>query len=139
MAMDFIGAGPRVGLEGKRYFGACRQFSLYSSLDVSLLVGQYEHRLDRTTPGGVGPTTIESFTASNTRTIPVTEIEIGASWNPTPSWTLSAGWFFHAWWDLGMSEQQTSNLLGANGPQYMLDDSNIMSWDGLTLRAELAF
>jgi hypothetical protein len=135
--MDFVGAGPRVGLEGRRYLGDFGQFSLYSTLDVSLLLGQYDHELTRTTtPGGVSPTTIEQFQHHTTRLIPVTEIELGASWSPAPRWTLSAGWLFQAWWDLGMAAQQSSDLLGA---RYHLDDSNIMSWDGLTARAEFVF
>ena len=74
-----------------------------------------------------------------TRLVPVTEIELGASWDFTERWTLSAGWFFAAWFDLGMGETQTSNILGGNGPQFVLDDSNIMSWDGLTARIEFTW
>jgi hypothetical protein len=138
--MEFIGAGPKVGLEGRRYFGRCNQFAVYSTLDVALVLGWFEHDLIRTTPPvAVNPTTIEQFTSRVTRLVPVTEIELGASWDLTDRWTLSAGWFFAAWWDLGMGETQTSNILGGNGPQFVLDDSNIMSWDGLTARLEFTW
>lgn len=137
---EFIGAGPKIGLEGKRYFGRYQQFSIYSSFDASLLVGWYEYRMDRSIPSvGVNPATRETFISKVTRTIPVTEIELGVKWQPYERLNLSAGWFFQAWWDLGMSTQQPSNLLGGVGPQFLLDDSNIMSWDGLTVRAELSF
>jgi hypothetical protein len=38
-----------------------------------------------------------------------------------------------------MGETQTSNIFGGTGPHFMLDDSNIMSWDGLTARVEFVW
>jgi hypothetical protein len=138
--MDFIGAGPKIGLEGRRYFGANNQFNLYSTLDIALVLGWFKHDLRRTVPPvGVNPTSVELIESRVTRLIPVTEIELGTSWTFAPRWTVSAGWFFAAWWDLGMGETQTQNLFGADGPQFMLDDSNIMSWDGLTARIEFTW
>lgn len=138
--MEFIGAGPKVGLEGRRYFGACNQFACYSTLDIALVLGWFEHDLRRTIPPvGVNPIAVELLTSRVTRLVPVTEIELGASWAFAPRWTLSAGWFFAAWWDLGMGETQTSNIFGGNGPHFTLDDSNIMSWDGLTARLEFVW
>jgi hypothetical protein len=140
MDQEFIGGGPKIGLEGNRYFGRCQQFSIYSSFDAALILGWYEYDMARTVPNaGVAPGTVESFHSRVTRTVPVTEIELGVRWQPYERLNLSAGWFFQAWWDLGNSTQQTSNLLGGLGPQFLLDDSNIMSWDGLTVRAELSF
>jgi hypothetical protein len=139
LEQNFIGAGPRVGLEGRRYFNR-RAFSVYSTLDMSLLVGQFESSVVRAVPSvGVNPATTESFFHEMTRMSPVAEIELGAKWQPTDQLSVSAGWFFQCWWDLGMGAQQTSNLLGQLGSQYMLDDSNIMSWDGLTVKLEYAF
>ena len=40
------------------------------------------------------------------------------------------------WWDLGMTEEEASSFDGLN---FLRDDSNIMSWDGLSVRAELMF
>ncbi len=138
MVMDYVGAGPKVGLEGRRYFGRVGQFSFYSTLDIALLLGQFDHTMVRTTPPvGVGPTVIETFINNTTRMVPVMEIELGTTWSPSDRLTLSAGWFFQAWWDLGMGEQQTSGPLST--VHYTNDDANIMSWDGITLRAEYQF
>ena len=138
--MDFIGGGPKVGLEGRRYFGGCNQFDVYSTLDIALVLGWFKHDLQRTIPPfGVDPETVELLQSRVTRLVPVTEIEFGASWEVAPRWTISAGWFFAAWWDLGMGETQTSTIFGGNGPHFMLDDSNIMSWDGLTARIEFTW
>jgi hypothetical protein len=88
---------------------------------------------------GVNPPTEEAFINKVTRMVPTTEIELGMKWQPNDNWSVSAGWFFQAWFDLGMGTQTTSHLLGGLGPQFLLDDSNIMSWDGLTVRAEYSF
>jgi len=135
MRMNFSGAGPKVGLEGRRYFGACGQFSFYSMWDFALLVGTYEHRGIRTETVANVVTTQETI-ARTTRVIPVTDIELGLSWKPRACWEISAGYFAQVWWDLGMSEDQGSQL-GASG--FFLDDANIMAWDGLSIRAEYTF
>jgi hypothetical protein len=68
--------------------------------------------------------------------IPVTDIELGLSWKPRPCWEISAGYFAQVWWDLGMSEDQGTQLGGSG---FFLDDANIMAWDGLSVRAEYTF
>ena len=65
--------------------------------------------------------------------IPVLDIEVGGSFQVTPRFFVSAGWFFQCWWDLGFGE----TIDGTNfGP---LDTSNIMAWDGLFVRGEFLF
>ena len=63
-------------------------------------------------------------------------IELGTRWQPAQSLTLSVGWFFQAWWDLGQTAEASTN--GANY-SFVRDDSNIMAWDGFMARAEFAF
>ncbi len=125
---DFIGAGPRVGLEG-RWLPRCDScFSLFAKGAGSLLVGQLDVRAGATLPGFNG-----DQRASFTRTIPVAEIELGGSCRVLDCLTVSAGWLFQAWFDLGASG---GNFGGFYVPT---DDANIMSYDGLFLRAELTF
>jgi hypothetical protein len=128
--MDFRGAGPVVGLEGSHYFGSRRQFSWYSTLDVAMLLGQYEHSLYR-----VAAST-QRFTANTTRVIPVAGIEIGTRWQPSERLTLSAGWFLQSWWDLGMTTEDSANAVNF---AFVRDDANIMAWEGFIARAEFAF
>jgi hypothetical protein len=77
------------------------------------------------------------FTASQqeslTRTLPVIETELGASWRIGDSLNLSAGWMFQAWFDMGTSGGQFGGLFAG------ADDSNIMSFDGAFLRGEWTF
>ena len=125
---DFIGAGPKIGLEGR--WARCEEscFWLFAKGAGSLLVGEYDVKAGATLPTFNG-----DQRASFTRTIPVAEIELGASCRLLDSLTVSAGWMFQAWFDLGAS--------GGNfGGNYVpTDDANIMSYDGLFLRAELTF
>lgn len=128
-AARFIGAGPRVGLEARRFFGSQNRWSLFSSAHGGLLVGQYDVRSsNRPIPFFVG-----SQSESVTRTIPVVDLELGASLRATDRLSVSAGWLFQTWWDLGTSGGTFGGLFrGA-------DDANIMSFDGLFVRGEFAF
>jgi hypothetical protein len=49
------------------------------------------------------------------------------------SWDVSAGWMFQSWWDLGASGGTFGGWFSG------ADDSNIMSFDGLFLRAEFCY
>ena len=134
--MDFKGAGPKIGMEGALYVGQYRRFALYADWDLALLLGDYEHSLTRTNTPVVGPVNVTRFEADLTRVIPVTEIELGARWMPRENFTVSAGYFMQVWWDLGMTEDNASIVGGLN---FFRDDANIMSWDGLTVQAEISF
>jgi len=59
---------------------------------------------------------------------------VGGRWQPTYWMELSAGYFFQAWWDLGMTESSVDL-----GFPVFRDDANIMAWDGFFLRGEMKF
>ena len=134
-----VGAGPRVGLETKRYIGQNRRLSLFAKSHGTLLVGEYDVRSSNSTtviPLGAGPVPFPFRTSqaeSLTRTIPVFDIEVGAAWEAGDNLTLAAGWLFQSWHDFGTSGGQFGGLFGG------ADDANIMSFDALTLRAELTY
>ena len=125
---NFIGAGPRLGLEARRYFGDAGRFSLFAKTNGSLLVGDYDFTAGATLPIFAG-----NQSTHQTRTIPVAEMELGACWRPWQFMSLSAGWLFQAWFDLGASGGQFGGIY------VPVDTANIMSFDGLVLRAELTF
>ncbi len=132
ISSSFIGAGPRVGIEGRRFFrGGC--VSLFAKTNLSLLLGEYNIRETRLTPGGI-PELTENYFDSHDRIIPVAEIELGGSWQMTSRLNLSAGYLFQAWWDLGAFEQIEGNVF-----LNPIDDSNIMAFDGLFARLEFTF
>jgi hypothetical protein len=124
----FTGAGPKLGVGVDWWLCSHRQLALYAKTDMALLLGGLDIN---TTVNLVGLTGQQS--ASRTRLIPVFETEVGLAWRPWPALTISAGYLFQAWFDLGTAG-------GTFGGQFTeTHDSNIMSFDGLTVRACLNF
>jgi hypothetical protein len=127
---DFIGAGPRIGFQALRYFGRNRQLSLYANTFGSLLVGEYDTSFSQTT---TAPPFQANQETNEIRVIPVAETEIGAGWSPFPWMNVSAGWLFQAWFDLGASG-------GTFGGFYTVtENTNLMAFEGLFVRAEVTF
>lgn len=130
----FVGGGPRVGIQGRRYFGQCGLWSLYARGAQALLIGDY--RMSRTLriPGeDTTPTQITNQFNTFDRMIPATDIEVGGTWQMAPFTYVSVGYFWQCWWDLGQGE----NIQGANFGQ--LDSANILGFDGLFVRGEMLF
>lgn len=128
--MNFNGFGGRLGLMGRRYLGRRGLVSLYARGDWSVLLGDVEIETLVTNQAG---------TAFNRKDceqiIPVTEIELGGSVHLGSHSTLSAGYFWAAWHDLGMSETYHFDQFQVSH----FDDANILGFDGLFARVEVAF
>ncbi|MFV2070589.1 MAG: Lpg1974 family pore-forming outer membrane protein [Pirellulales bacterium] len=128
--ISLTGAGPRLGLLGKRTLGQRGWLSVFARGNISLLLSNYEVDSRRITTGTSG--SIQTETASLTRIIPVTEIEVGTTVRLAPRTTLVAGYLFQAWNDMGITQG-----IGGNLPSY--DTANILSFDGLFLRGEWTY
>ena len=135
--MNFDGFGGRVGLMGRRYLGKRGLFSLYGRGDWSVLFGdrEIETAITRT---GVGTAFIRQDTEI---TVPVTEIELGSTAHLGAHASLSAGYFWSAWHDLGMSPTYDFEAPGGVNRFEIesFDDANILGWNGFFARAEVAF
>ncbi len=130
----FFGAGPRVGMQGRRYFGQSGLLSLYARGNLALMLGNYRINQNSSVPGGgEAATTVFSQLASIGRLVPSADIEVGGSWQIAPYTLISAGWFFQCFWDLGQSE----TISGTAFPP--IDTSNILGFDGLFIRGEMLF
>ena len=129
--LDFDGFGGRVGLMGRRYMGRRGLFSLYAKGDWSVLFGEVDIETIQRSAAGGGSEVATRF--SNDITVPVTEIELGGSTHLGQHATLSAGYFWSAWHDLGMSPTAVSPF------DVNYDDANILGWNGFFARAEIAF
>jgi len=127
----FVGAGPRVGILGRRFFSPSGCWHVYGKGSGALLLGSWERNIDRFTENN-GVTLLTTSNGDHPRMIPVTEIEVGVAYQPSRWINISAGWLFQTWWDLGAYEAASASFIP-------LDDSNIMSFDGLTVRGELTF
>ena len=99
--LSFDGGGPRVGLEGRRYFGMKQWCSVFLKGDISVLLGQMSQQVQRIDESDL----LTTQTARGRRIIPVTDIEAGASAQLTQYSMLSAGYLFSAWHDLGFRDQ----------------------------------
>jgi len=128
--MSFTGAGPRVGINVRRNFGRTGRLAMFARCNLALLLGHYEIT---STYFEAEDDDTDTNLLSRDRVIPVTEIEMGLSYNFRERTTVSAGYFLQAWHDLGMSQQITGQF-----PQGY-DDANILSFDGLFVRGEWRF
>ena len=126
---NFEGFGFTTGLEGRRYFGRKGKFSVFAGGDISVLLGDIN--ITTTVIEG-GNTSI--FQDSCTHIVPVTEVEMGGTYHIGCHASISAGYFFSAWHDLGMREEYN---FATQLSHY--DDANILGWDGFFARAEVAF
>jgi hypothetical protein len=128
--MDFEGWGGRIGLMGRRYIGRRGLFSVYGKGDWSILFGEMETNVAVTNVAGTAFILNEAD-----RIIPVTEIELGGTAHLGARASVSAGYFWAAWHDLGMRDTYAF-------PQFQLshyDDANILGFDGFFARAEVTF
>lgn len=128
--LDFDGFGGRVGFMGRRYLGKRGLLSVYGKGDFSVLFGDVDLQTAITNVAGTA-----FIRTSNEITVPVTEIELGASAHLGQHATLSAGYFWSAWHDLGMSPTYTFDQFQVSH----FDDANILGWNGFFARAEIAF
>jgi hypothetical protein len=115
---------------GRRYFGRRGLFSVYGKGDWSILWGEMETNVAVTNVAG----TAFILNAAD-RIVPVTEIELGGTAHLGSRASLSAGYFWAAWHDLGMRDTYSFT-------QFQLshyDDANILGWDGFFARAEVTF
>lgn len=131
---DFSGAGPRVGLKGRRYFGQSGMLSAYVDGNISLLLGDVEFSQTSVNSG-----VITRETADFTRVIPVTDIEAGGALFLSRRLVLEGGYFFQAWHDLGMGAEIEVTDGATAGNDLRFDDANILGWHGFFARIEATF
>jgi hypothetical protein len=130
----FVGAGPRIGFQTRRYFGQNGFWSVYGRGAQAILIGEYNMSRTLSIPSdGTVPNQVTNQYDKYSRTIPVTDIELGLSWQAAPFTFVSVGYFWQCWWDLGQSEPMQGTNFGS------LDTANILGFDGLFVRGEMLF
>ena len=127
--MTFTGAGPRLGVQLRRYLGKSDMLALYARGSIALILGDYE--LETTRFQRAGNVTRQLHTA--TRIIPNTDLEVGGDVKLGCHARVAAGYLFSVWHDLGQPDQLAPQL-GLN-----MDDANILAFDGLFIRGEFAY
>lgn len=132
---NFIGAGPRLGLEGRRFFLNHDRLSLFARGHLALLLGEYDvtQNVLVTSPTSA----VTRLVNNHDRIIPEADIEIGGDWQVTCRLRLSAGYLFQAWWDLGEFEFISPSTSSGLIPD--VNNANILGFDGLFARVEYRF
>jgi hypothetical protein len=133
--IDFEGVGPRIGLEGRRYFGRDGWFSTFLKGNISLLFSHIETETRQETfiPGAENITTeVQKIQ----EVLPVIDMEAGISAQVTCHSTFSAGYLLSAWHDLGFRGEPVRANIALNTSY---DDANILSFDGFFARYEWAY
>jgi hypothetical protein len=138
-AMNFQGGGPRVGLEGRRYWGQGGWISVYLKGNISLLFGNVDLTTQMTQiiePNDPDSDIITTQIKSDRQFVPVTEIEAGLTAHITRSTTMSFGYLFSAWHDLGFRDE---NLTFVPALDTHYDDANLLGFDSFFARLEVGF
>lgn len=139
---DFFGVGPYMAMTGNVSSRRFDRLSLFGKMGTALLVGQYDVGSQFMIPGTVNG----GQQAERTRMVPVIEMEVGSEWKATDYLTISSGWLFQSWFNLGASggtfDPNAGAFAGGSFDESAFvgtDDADIMSFDGLFVRAELEF
>ena len=134
---DFDGVGPYFTLEGSTSRERC--FSLLAKGGAAILIGSYNVESGVTIPG----VAVGGQSAERIRAVPILEGELGGSWHPNDRFTVSAGYLVQAWFNIGTSggtfDGETLPIAPIDTAFGQTDDADIMSFDGLFVRAELWF
>jgi len=135
VGLDFEGVGPRIGLEGRRYYGRDGWLSVFVKGNISLLWSDIKvtTRQETFIPAAENVTT-EILKVQEI--VPVTEMEAGVSAALTCHSTFSAGYLLSAWHDLGYRGEPVRANVALNTTY---DDANILSFDGFFARMEFAY
>lgn len=113
VANNFVGAGPHVGLNVRRYFEAAPGFSLYGRLDGAVVVGNSTQSYERIRQTHFG-TVSGASRFSDSNSVPVLGAQVGLSYAPPndPHWfRFSLGYLFEEWFGVGNAGQSHGDVL----------------------------
>ena len=137
IGMNFRGGGLRTGLEGRRYFFKDGWLSIYSKGNISLLLGDVNIASIRDVndaSSSNNPIATNTQTFRTRQIIPVTELEAGLTGQVSCNSSITAGYLFAAWHDLGFRHEHELNTL----QPITFDDANILGFDGFLCVPRLA-
>lgn len=134
--VSFVGAGPKVGLEGRRYIGEMGRWSVHGKSSLSLLLGQFDVEQRMTTIAA--PASVGRQSYNYTRVVPVIDLEVGLSRQLGKKTLVTAGYFMQVWIDASTVNNINQPGVGGLSPANM-DDANMTMFDGFMLRVERTF
>jgi hypothetical protein len=110
---NFVGAGPRAGIEVRRYLEDAPGISVFGRLETGFMIGGDSQSYSETVQLGGGASVSGSDRFSATRAVPMLGLQLGVSYSPpqNPRWLrLSAGYEFEEWWGVGGAGGNSGNV-----------------------------
>jgi len=131
--VEFEGAGLKLGLEGERY-GRNRQWFVYGRGDVCFIGG--ESRASYFGTNNADATLVDTrWTAGRLATI--TDLEVGLGWqNCCGNFRLSAGYLYSMWFNVVRTNEWIDAVQQNNFTDRSDNFKGMMTFDGITARAE---
>ena len=133
----FAGVGPRVGIEGRREFGSSH-FSVYFAADMGVMLGHFKNIGTDFQPG-MTQNTLDVYDTSDMRKIENLEMALAVSWQPNCCTTVTAGWLFEDFSNIGNAGVPTSVCATCAGLVEQSGAGKEVSFTGLFVRAEHCF
>ena len=102
---NFIGAGPKGGLEVSRQIGLLPAFSLFARADAAVMVGQITQKFYETIDNDPSNPLSGTIKTNRTQSVPTFSLSAGVNYTPPAADYLhfSLGYEWERWWSLGRS------------------------------------
>jgi hypothetical protein len=110
---NFVGAGPHLGLDVSRRFGASG-LALFGRLDFAALIGDIHQSFEEEFVAPDGTVVGAASRVSSTQVVPDLHFQAGLSWSPGGPYRslhLSGGYEIEHWWCLGQIGSSRAELM----------------------------
>lgn len=131
---EFDGAGMRLGLDGERY-GCSTQFFVYGKGYASLVAGQFRTRYQYNNQSD--PLIVDTTWKAG-RLVTILDLETGIGWrNHCDNLRFSVGYMFSSWLNVVKTNEWINTVQNNNFVDPSDNFRGMMTFDGLTARAEV--
>jgi hypothetical protein len=111
---NFVGAGPRFGLDARRHLEALPGFSLFGRVETGLLIGGDTQSFEEVRYVGGKPFLGGATRYTDTQAAPMFGLQLGLSYAPAndPNWfRFTFGYQFEQWWNVGSAGSSSGDIL----------------------------
>jgi len=130
---EFDGAGLKLGLEGERY-GNCTRFFVYGKGFASLVGGSFRTRYEYNNQSD--PLIVDTSWKAG-RLVTILDLEAGLGWrNHCDNLRFSVGYMFSSWLNVVKTNEWINTVQTNNFVDPSDNYNGLMTFDGLTARAE---
>jgi hypothetical protein len=132
--VEFEGVGLRLGLEGERY-GRNRQWFVYGKSAVSFIGGEFRTAYQSFDQGDA---LITDTSWRSGRIVTITDLEVGVGWrNHCDNFRVSLGYMYSFWHNTVMTREWINAVQENNFVDPSDNFEGLLTFDGLTIRAEV--